>query len=367
MAGTRIVIKVGTSTLTGADGRVDRGYLELLAEQVDEVRSSGSEVVIVTSGAIAAGVEALGLTERPSDISDLQAIAAVGQARLVDAYAEALGRRDMTVGQVLLTRNDTAHRQQYLYACQTLDRLLEIGAVPVVNENDTVAVDEIRFGDNDTLAALVGIMVHADLVVLLTDIEGVYDGDPRSENGATLVSHVDEVTDELAAAAGGSGSAHGTGGMVTKLEAARALTKAGIPMVVCDGRRPGVVTAAAAGEPVGTYFSAGKSAVGSRKLWIAYGGAPSGTVVVDEGAKRALVERGKSLLPAGVVSVEGRFAAGEAVLIATKGGEPFARGLAEMSADELDRIKGLKTSEAAAAHPGLETVEVVHRDHLVIL
>jgi glutamate 5-kinase len=363
----RIVVKVGTSTLTGPDGRVDRVWLADLARQVASLRDGGADVVVVSSGAIAAGVEALGLDSRPADLTGLQAAAAVGQVRLIGTYDEVLASVGAPVAQVLLTRHDTGHRQAYVFACRTLDRLLDMRVVPVVNENDTTAVEEIRFGDNDTLAALVGVMVQADLVVLLTDIEGLYDHDPGTDASAVLLEHVEELTDEVMAAAGGAGSTHGTGGMATKLDAARILMKAGIPMVVCDGRRPDVLTDAFAGEPVGTYFAGGEGEVEARKLWIAFARHPKGTVVVDAGARDALCLRGTSLLPAGVVRVEGRFAAGDPVAIADESWVQLARGLADVSSSDLERVKGLRSDAIAASHPALAGREVVHRDRLVIL
>ncbi len=363
----RIVVKVGSSTLTDAEGRVDRVYLDDLARQIAEVRAAGRDVVLVSSGAIAAGLEALGMASRPQDMAELQAAASVGQVAIIGTYAQIMDAHGMTVGQVLLTRHDTAHRQQYLLACRTLETLLDLGVVPVVNENDTTAVEEIRFGDNDTLAALAGIMVNAELVVLLTDIEGVYDADPRHHEEAALMKHVTELDEAVVAAAGGPGSGLGSGGMATKIEAARVLMKAGIPMIVCDGRRADVVVQAAEGRPVGTSFAAGATTVSGRKLWIAYGNHPTGTVNVDAGARAALTERGSSLLPAGVVSVSGRFSAGDAVALAGPDGLVFARGLAGLSSADLERIRGMKTPAISASEPELAGREVVHRDHLVIL
>ena len=363
----RIVVKVGTSTLTGVDGRIDRDYLRSLGGQIAALRCAGERVIVVTSGAIAAGVEAMGMPERPREITGLQAVAAVGQVRIIGQYAQAFGEAGVPVAQVLLTRSDTAHRQQYLFACATLERLLEMDVVPIVNENDTTAVDEIRFGDNDTLAALVGIMVKADLVMLLTDIEGLYDADPRTSEDAALVEHVATLTDGLMAAAGGAGSAAGSGGMATKVAAARILMKAGIPMVVADGRREGVVAAAAAGQPVGTYFAGGESAVAGRKLWIAFGGRPAGTVIVDDGARDALCLRGKSLLPAGVVAVSGTFARDDAIAVADLHGHVIARGLTSLSSEQLERFKGRRSSEIGEMAPEFAGTEVVHRDRLVIL
>lgn len=361
-----IVIKVGSSTVTGEDGRIDQEYLAALSDQVVRVREAGYRTVVVTSGAIAAGLEALGLTRRPTDIPTLQATAAVGQVRLVDAYRKLLNARGVMVGQVLVTRHDIGHRQQYVNACHTLERLLELGIVPIVNENDTTAVEEIRFGDNDNLAALVGMMVHADLVVLLTDIDGLYSADPRADASARLVERVDAVTDEHVASAGGAGSPVGSGGMATKLEAARALMKAGIPMVVADGRRADVLVDIVAGHPVGTLFAGGAAAVKGRKLWLAYAGHPRGSVVIDDGAKDALCLRGKSLLPAGVLDVTGSFVVGEPVSLVDTDGRELGRGLAGMSAEDLKKVRGMRSADIGSVLPGYGGSEVVHRDRLVI-
>jgi glutamate 5-kinase len=365
--GKRIVVKVGTSTLTGADGRVDRAWLADLARQTAALRADGNHVIIVSSGAIAAGVEALGLASRPTELTGLQAAAAVGQVRLIGTYDAVLGSRGVPVAQILLTRHDTGHRQAYLFACRTLERLLEMGVVPIVNENDTTAVDEIKFGDNDTLAALVGVMAHADLVVLLSDIKGLYDHDPGQDDSAVLFERVDELTDEVVAAAGGSAGEFGTGGMATKLDAARILMKAGIPMVVCDGHRPDVLLDAFSGQPVGTYFAGGEGEIEARKLWIAFARHPQGRVVVDDGARDALCSRGKSLLPAGVVRVEGHFAEGAPVSVIDISGVELARGLSDFSSEDLGRVKGHTSADIAALSPALAGREVVHRDRLVIL
>ncbi len=366
MAKRTIVVKVGSSTVTGCDGRIDHEYLSQLADQVAALREAGDRTVVVTSGAIAAGIEALGLKARPADIPTLQATAAVGQVRLVDAYRHLLNARGVMVGQVLVTRHDVSHRQQYVNACHTLERLLDLGIVPIVNENDTTAVEEIRFGDNDNLAALVGMMVHADLVVILTDIDGLYSADPRCDAEARLVERVEAVTDEHLASAGGPGSAAGSGGMATKLEAARALMRAGIPLVVADGRRTDVVVDAAAGRPVGTLFAGGAAAVKGRKLWLAYAGHPRGSVVIDDGAKEALCLRGKSLLPAGVVDVTGSFVIGDPISLTDAGGRELGRGLAGMSAEDLKKVRGLRSADIGGVLPEWDGSEVVHRDHLVI-
>jgi glutamate 5-kinase len=365
--GRRVVVKVGSSTVTGTDGRIDRDVLSSIVAQIAQLIQRGDGVVLVTSGAIAAGLETLDLGSRPTDMPTLQATAAVGQVRLVETYASLFAERGLVVGQVLLTRQDTGHRQQYLNACHTLSRLMELGIVPVVNENDTTAVDEIRMGDNDHLASLVAVMVHADLVVLLTDIDGLYSSDPRSDTAATLVERVEDALDERLSAAGGPGSALGSGGMATKVEAARMLMKAGIPMVVCDGSRENVIVDAAEGVPVGTLFAGGSVALKGRKLWIAYAGRPAGSVSIDAGAKDALCLRGGSLLPAGVTDVSGSFVVGDAITVADRSGVVVARGLAAMSAEDLKKVKGHKTAHIREVLPDWDGEEVIHRDHLVIL
>ncbi len=363
----RVVIKVGSSTLAPEGEGLDRAYVDGLVKQVAEVRARGIEVVLVTSAAIAAGIESLELAARPSDMPTLQAAASVGQVQVLGMYAALFAARGITVGQVLVTRHDTAHRQAYLHARDTLERLLALGVVPVVNENDTVAVDEIRFGDNDTLAALVATMVRADLVVLLTDIEGLYDTDPRASADARLLEHVAELTEEMVSAAGGAGTGVGSGGMATKVEAAKVLMRAGIPMVVCDGRRPDVVVDAVGGKPVGTLFAGGEACLGAKKLWIALGGSPKGAAVIDAGAVTAVRERGKSLLPAGVAAVEGPFAAGDAIVLKDLSGAVVARGLAGLSSADLEVVRGMTSAKIAEVLPAVAGVEVVHRDHLVIL
>jgi glutamate 5-kinase len=361
------VVKVGSSTLAGGGAGIDGEYVASLVSQVCELKERGWEPVVVSSGAIVAGIERLGMTARPEDMPSLQAAASVGQVVLVERYAELFASHGVATGQVLLTRHDTGHRESFLHARDTFERLLELGVVPVVNENDTVAVDEIRFGDNDSLAALVATMVHADLVVLLSDIAGLYDSDPRLSDEAQLLEHVAELTDDLVAAAGGAGSDVGSGGMATKIEAANMLMKAGIPMVICDGRRERVIVDAADGLAVGTSFVGGVATLGAKKLWIALGRNAAGEVIIDDGACEALKRRNTSLLPAGVVAVVGSFAAGDAVVLKDRSGAVIARGLTEFSSAELDRVKGMKSSQIAAEMPEIAGREVVHRDRLVIL
>lgn len=367
MSGKRVVVKIGSSTLAAPGGGLDRDFARSLVGQIADLHRKGHALVLVSSGAIAAGVDRLGLARRPSDMPSLQAAASVGQVALIETYAALFAEHGLPVGQVLLTRHDTGHRESYLHARDTFERLIALGAVPVVNENDTVAVDEIRFGDNDTLAALVATMIGADLVVLLSDIEGLYDVDPRSSDDATLVAHVDELTEDLVAGAGGAGSGVGSGGMMTKVEAARVLMKAGITMIVCDGSRNGVVLDAVEGRNVGTVFRPGEGTMRARKMWIALGRRPAGEVVIDDGARAAITERQTSLLPAGVVSVAGSFKAGDAVVLRDRSGAVVGRGLTALSAVEIERVKGMKTSEIAESFPQLAGKEVVHRDRLAIL
>ncbi len=363
----RIVIKVGSSTLAAEDGGLDREYVDGLVAQIAAVKEQGWQPVLVSSGAIAAGLGTLGVPTCGDDIPCLQAAASVGQVQILGLYAALFAAHGIGVGQVLLTRHDTGHRQAYLHARDTFERLLTLGIVPVVNENDTVAVDEIRFGDNDTLAALVAVMVGAELVVLLTDIEGLYSSDPRVDAEAELLEHVVELTDQVVSAAGGAGTAVGSGGMATKVEAAKVLMRAGIPMVVCDGRRPGVVVDAAEGKPVGTYFAGGAVSIGARKLWIAIANKAKGHVIIDDGAKEALCARGKSLLPAGVVGVEGTFRVGDAIVLRDITGTDVARGLTAISSADLETVKGMKSADIAQVLPAVAGKEVIHRDHLVIL
>jgi glutamate 5-kinase len=360
-----VVAKIGTSSLTDAAGTIDRGAIEKVASEVAELRRAGHRVVLVTSAAVAAGMPPLGLSgRRPTDLATLQAVSAVGQSRLMRVYDDVFGGLGLVAGQVLLAPLDFGHRQQYLHARQTLLRLLELGVVPVVNENDAIADDELRFGDNDRLAALVSNLVGADLLVLLTDTEGLFTADPRLDSAASLIEEVVEVDHQLEALAGGAGTARGSGGMASKLAAARLAAWSGVRTVIASASRPGILTAALAGHPgVGTVVRARDRRLSARKLWIAFALGASGTVVVDDGARRAIVERGTSLLPAGLVRVEGRFEAESAVQIADAAGAVFAKGLVRHPSATLAARAGLKTADLPPEGPP----EVVHRDDLVVL
>ena len=366
----RLVVKIGSATLTTSESSIDYGFLDELAAQLDTVRREGWDVVVVTSAAIACGLEALGIARRPTDMPSLQAAASVGQSALSTAYAAAFGKRDMLTSVVLLTRRDTADRTAYLHARDTLCRLLELDVVPIVNENDTVSVEQIRFGDNDTLAALVACLIDADLMVILSDIDGLYTANPQIDSSATLIPCVDRVGRDILAAAGGAVSGVGSGGMITKIKAARVLMAAGIPMVICQGRRAGCVADAARGLPVGTLFTAPERPheITPKKLWIALGDAVHGTLVVDEGARAALVERGKSLLSVGIREVRGSFDYDDIVDVADETGHVFARGRAAAGSDLVALACG-KSRDEVAANAILSVLAdrpVVHRDELVL-
>lgn len=350
----RVVVKLGTSSLTGPDGDPDRKRIQQVTDQVAELMGGGVHCVIVTSGAIAAGMQALGLQGRPADMPGLQAAAAVGQRRIIDLYAAALGSKGVTVGQILLTQDDMIQRRHYLNAKHTIDRLFELGCVPVVNENDTVATEEIRYGDNDRLAALVANLVGADLLIMLSDVEGVFNVRPDRE-GAELLRTVDEITPALIKAASGK-SALGSGGMASKLEAARMATFSGVAVVIASAARTNVVLDVCNGERVGTYFNPRQSKVQARKLWIAWAQQSRGRLVVDAGAAAALTQGNKSLLAAGVRTVEGSFRAGDAVEVITEDRCVVAKGLVGFDSDLLTEIAGTKGNR-----------EVIHRDQLVVM
>ncbi len=360
-----IVVKVGSSTVADDRLRLRRRLLSGLVADVAALVHDGRRVVLVSSGAIACGQHVLGLTERPRQVPALQAASAVGQGRLFAHYERLFADRELTAAQILLTSEDFARRASYVNGRNTLRRLLSWGVVPVVNENDTTATDEIRFGDNDVLAAQVAIMLRADLLVLLTDQDGLYTGDPRTDGSAELVRVVGDPAD-LAALDVGDASRRGAGGMRGKTAAALMAAAADVRTVIANGSRPGVLGAAAGGEEVGTLIAARPTNVSAFKLWLRYAKPVRGTLQVDEGAARALARRGGSLLPVGVLSVHGGFVAGDAVTIVGPGGAEIARGLSTMSARDLRRVCGLRSEELRALSPQLED-EVVHRDCLVLV
>ncbi|MFB6552304.1 MULTISPECIES: glutamate 5-kinase [unclassified Streptomyces] len=360
----RIVVKVGSSSLTTAAGGLDADRVDALVDVLAKVRGADKEVVLVSSGAIAAGLAPLGLRRRPRDLARQQAAASVGQGLLVARYTASFARYGVRVGQVLLTSDDMSRRAHHRNASRTLDKLLAMGAFPIVNENDTVATDEIRFGDNDRLAALVAHLVRADLLVLLSDVDGVYDGDP-SRPGTSRLAEVREAADLAGVDMGSAGKAGvGTGGMVTKVEAARIAAAAGISVVLTSAVH---AADALAGKDTGTYFHTTGKRSGDRLLWLQHASTPQGALVLDEGAVRAVVEGRKSLLPAGIAGVEGEFAAGDPVELRDGAGRAVARGLVSFDAKELPRLLGRSTRELARELGPAYEREVVHRDDLVIL
>jgi glutamate 5-kinase len=366
----RIVAKFGTNLLTAGSDRLDAKLMASLVRQVVQLIDEGREVLIVTSGAIAAGRERLDARTDRRDIPFRQVLAAVGQAHLMHTYDRLFAARGRVVAQTLLTRRDLSDRTGYLNARNTLLGLLEVGVVPIINENDAVAVDEIagaKIGDNDNLSALVANLIDANMLALLTDINGLHDADPRTHASARVIPRVDRITKEIEAIAGGSGSGRGIGGMTTKLQAARLATGHGSDVYVAGGAERDVLLRLAAGEHVGTLFPARTSRMESRKRWMLSGLATRGSIIVDSGAAKALLERKTSLLPAGVRAVQGPFRRGDAVSICLPEMPPFACGITNYDDGDVDRIRGLRSDRIATTLGYEYGSEVVHRNNLVVL
>lgn len=363
----RLVVKVGTSILAYPDGRLNLWRLERLVREIAAVSNAGRQVVLVTSGAVGAGMGRLGWTRKPRTLPEKQAAAAVGQGILMHMYEKLFAEYGQVVAQVLLTRADVADRGRYLNARHTLLTLLHYRVIPIVNENDTVAVEEIRVGDNDTLSALVAGLVDADLLLLLTDTAGLYTANPKACADATRIEIVHEITPEIEQLARGGTSSLGTGGMGTKLLAAHMAMNSGIPMVIAHGGEERVIERTLAGELLGTLFLPQQGRLAAKKRWIAYGPAPQGSLRVDAGAAEALLKGGKSLLPAGVTEVEGDFEAGAVVSVHAPDGREIARGIANYSAGEIRKIKGCRSGEIAAVLGHKDYDEVIHRDNLCLL
>ncbi len=368
-AARRLVVKIGSALLVAGNGEIRRVWLDALVDDIARCRRRGQEVIVVTSGAIAVGRVHLGLRERALRLEEKQAAAATGQIRLAHAYQEALARHGITVAQILLTPDDTEERRRHLNARATFAQLLALGAVPVVNENDTIATAEIRFGDNDRLAARVAQMVSADMLVLLSDIDGLYTADPRADTAARHIPVVREIGPEIVAMAGAAPAGYSSGGMVTKLEAGRIAMAAGCHMLIAEGeppagRGPAPLAAVEAGGRA-TLFVPGGEPRTTRKAWIAATVNPAGALVVDDGAARAL-RSGKSLLPAGVVAVEGNFERGDCVIVKTRSGIEAGRGLSAYASPDIGRIAGHKSGEIATILGYRGRDEIIHRDDLVV-
>jgi len=374
----RIVVKVGTSLLTDETGNLNCSFIARLCAELSELRKKGEEIILVTSGAIVTGIGKLNkevITSkvgkgafRPSNLREKQAAAAIGQVGLMQVYEQEFEKKNILVGQVLLTREDLEERNRYLNARNTLLTLLNLGVIPIINENDTVAVEEIQVGDNDTLSAIVAAKVDADYLIILTDIEGLYTDDPTKNKNAKLIPEVKEITPEIEELARKNpAGVRGTGGMLTKIEAAKIAIRSGVTMVIGNGKKDKVVTQIIKGEKIGTKFLPDKEGLKARDRWIAFGMKAKGKIYIDLGAVEALVKKGKSLLSSGITSVEGNFEGGEMVSVFSPEEKEIARGLTYYSAEEIEKIKGKKSQEIEKILKRKDYDEVIHRDNLVIL
>lgn len=363
----RIVVKVGSSILASVEKGLLYDVFSHLTKDISDLKRQGFEFVLVSSGAIAAGMEKLGYKTRPQDITQKQATAAVGQTRLMNIYEDYFSRYQQMVAQILLTHDDLSHRRRFLNARNTLLTLLELGIIPIINENDTVVVDEIKFGDNDNLSALITNLIGADLLIILTDMDGLCDSDPRINPHARCIPLVEEIDADLEGIVGVSRSETGVGGMVSKIQAARKASRFGIPTVVVRGNKEGVLRQILKGKEVGTLILPKREALSSRKHWIAFNPKPKGDVIVDDGAKRAVVQKGKSLLPSGIMKIRGNFNRGDLVTCLGPRGREFARGLVNYSATELEKIRGLRSDQIESTLGYKYSDEVIHRDDLVVL
>ncbi len=362
----KIVVKVGTRLLTYDTGKLNLGLIDRLVREIADLKNQGKEVVLVSSGAVGAGIGRLGLKRKPTSTQEKQAVAAIGQGLLIQFYEKHFAEYGHVVAQVLLTREDLENRKRYLNSRNTLLHLLKFGAIPIVNENDTISTSEIEFGDNDKLSALVATLIDAHLLIILTDIDGLYTANPMHDPDATCISHVDEITPAIKKIAGKSEELLAKGGMISKIEAAEMAMTSGISMVIANGRTPNSIEQILNGENTGTFFCGQQEQLRSRKRWIAFGQKITGSIVIDQGAESALTQEGKSLLSIGVVQVNGSFSRGETISIFSSSGEEIARGLTNFSAEELKQIKGCKSSEIKQILGYASHKEVIHRDNLVL-
>jgi glutamate 5-kinase len=363
----RLVVKIGSNILAGEKEGLDAGRIASIASDIAGLKDMGYEVVVVSSGAVAAGMRKLKLKTKPRDIKLKQAAAAVGQSGLMWAYERSFSEHKVTVAQVLLTRDDFSDRRRYINSKNTLLSLLSFGVVPIVNENDTVSTDEIKFGDNDNLASLVAVLVEAEKLIILSDVEGLFREDPRVNADAELIGCVEEITSATEKLAGGAGSLIGTGGMYSKVLAAKKAVAHGIPVHIINGKRQGLIVSLVKGEKHGTFFKPREGRISHRKCWIAYSCRSKGTVVLDDGAVKAVTGMGRSLLPTGIVSVEGDFEVGDSVYCVDSRGNRIAKGLTNYSSSDLRKIAGRKTSEIENILGYKYSDEAIHRDNLAIL
>ena len=366
-AARRIVVKVGTSTLTHPNGKLNYSRIEGLVRELANAVNAGKQILLVSSGAVGAGMDRLGWKEKPKTSPAKQAAAAVGQGILMHTYEKLFAEYGQVVAQVLLTREDSVNRRRYANSRNTLLTLLDIGVIPIINENDAVSIDELKIGDNDTLSANVAAIVDADLLIILSDVDGVYSANPQTDPQARLLPEIAEVTPEVEAICGGAGTMRGTGGMLTKMAAARMAMNSGIVMVIASGGRDGVVQSIIDGRPIGTLFPPRQNRLQFRKRWLAFGARIKGRLTVDKGCAQALLSNGSSLLAAGIKSVDGSFEQGSTVSIVNPDGWEIARGLVNYSTDDVRKIMGAHTHEIAEILGHKPYDEVVHRDNLVLL
>ncbi len=363
----RIVIKVGTSTLTYGTGKLNFQRIEKLVRELADLANQGKQIILVTSGAVGAGMDRLGLKEKPKTIPEKQAAAAVGQGILMHTYEKIFGEYGQVVAQVLLTREDSVNRKRYANSRNTLLTLLDMGVIPIINENDAVAVDELKIGDNDTLSAMVASIVEADVLIILSDVDGVYTANPQTDPLATLINEITDITPDIEELAGGPGTTRGTGGMYTKIQAAKIAINSGVVMVIASGMRDAIVREVLSGAEVGTLFLSKENRLHIHKRWLAFGSRLRGSVTVDKGCEKAIITTGSSLLPAGIRVVEGDFEQGSTIRILTEEGREFARGLSNYSSEDARKIAGIKTQEIMG-HLGYKLYdEVVHKDNMVVL
>lgn len=363
----RIVIKVGTSTLTYGTGKLNFSRIEKLVRELSDLANQGKEIILVTSGAVGAGMDRMGIKERPKTIPEKQALAAVGQGILMHTYEKIFGEYGQTVAQVLLTRENSLQHHQYTHCRNALLTLLHMGVIPVINENDAVAVEELKIGDNDTLSATVATLVDADVLIILSDIEGLYTANPQTDKTAKLISEIKEITPEIDALAGGAGSKLGTGGMFTKIQAAKIAGNAGVTMLIASGSREGIVCDILEGKSFGTIFPAKEAHLKVRKSWLAFGTRIVGEVSVDAGCQAALLNEGSSLLAVGITKACGTFSKGDTVRILSEHGQEIARGMINYNADQLNLILGKSTKEIKNILGVLTVDEVVHRDNMILM
>ena len=366
-AARRIVVKVGTSTLTHPNGKLNFSRIEGLVRELADAVNSGKQILLVSSGAVGAGMDRLGWKEKPKTMPEKQAAAAVGQGILMHTYEKLFGEYGQIVAQVLLTREDSVNRRRYTNSRNTLLKLLEIGVIPIINENDAVSIDELKIGDNDTLSASVAAIVDADVLIILSDVAGVYSANPQTDPTARLLPEIGDVTPEIEAMCGGAGTMRGTGGMLTKMAAARMAMNSGIVMVIASGSQDGVVQSVLTGKPIGTLFPPRQNRLQFRKRWLAFGARIKGRLTVDKGCAQALLSNGSSLLAAGIKGVEGNFEQGSTVSIVNQEGWEIARGLANYNTEDARKIMGAHTHEITKILGHKPYDEVVHRDNMVLL